>query len=410
MATTNVRNLGQRRTFLAHGMAALSAAILPGELDGRSVRQRPRRQADASGGAMVPPTQVSLADFGGTPAAAPLVLIAAFAKGFAMLTRAGGGTLFVPPGVYDFGQFDEPEAIILCRDLRDIAISAYGAVFTINTTAAVMPNLFYFFNFNNVTLAGASFLDTGFTPWLDWKGMYCVGIQADKPSSGFHMVECYAERVLGLFAANNNAASRHLLSDIHIQGEVQHAYYGVGASYIRENVHVDLDCHNVRRAFIAYALKSAEIAVRASSTSAWPGSNGFIALVCAGASLGNVENVRVRLSVSGTSIHASYVHFYHQGPQREGVMRDIDATVNAIELRPMKCLFLFDHETHGVQASTAREWNNISLHGSVPDGNGFRIIANTSVSTSPGSIYVDRNLARSAGMADLSSAFRLKPS
>jgi hypothetical protein len=399
-----------RRTFLAQGIVAVAATALPPGLDGHAARRFQRRQRHVADGAAVPATRVSLADFGGTPQATPPMLVDAFAKGFAALADAGGGTLLVPPGTYDFGRFDEPVPIVLCRGLRDIVISAYGAVFKAETTAAVMPHLFYFFNFDNVTLAGASFVDAGFTPWINWKGMYCVGVQADRASRGFHMVDCFAEHVLGLFASNNDAAGRQFMSDIQIQGEVRHAYYGVGASCIRENVGVDLDCHNVRRAFIAYALKNAEIRVRASSTEDWPGSNGLVALVCAGARLGNVEDVRVRVDVSGAPIHGSYVHFYHQGPQAEGWMRGVDATVNAIDLRPAGCLFLFDHETNGVRPGTRRTWDRIYLHGTLPPGSPGRVIANTSISTSPGTVYVDRNLARSAGMAGLARGFRVTPS
>jgi hypothetical protein len=383
-----------RRAFLASSLAAGAAALAPPQRHGR---------------AAVPPMTVSLADFAGRPGAGRPALVEAFRRGLAVLSRAGGGTLFVPPGAYDFGPVDEPRAILLCRDLCDIAISAYGAVFIANTTAAIMPNMFYFYNFNNVTLAGARFLDQGFTPWVNWRGMYCVGIQADKPSRGLRLVDCRAERVVGLLASNNKATGRHLLSDIHVQGEVRHAYYGVGANQVDGPVSVDLTCHDVRRAFIAYAARHADITVRASAGADWPGSNGLVALVCPGADLGNVEDVRVRVDVSGTCIHSSYVHFYHQGPEREGAMRDIDATVNVVDMRSMTCMFLFDHETHGVQPRTARQWDRIGLHGSLPAGCAGSVVANPSVTSAPGTVRLDRSLARMVRAGTLAAGFRVAP-
>jgi len=397
-----------RRAFLSRSIAAGAAALAPLELHDAMALPFHYRREGAEAAALVPHTIVCLADFDGRPGADRSVLIQAFRRGLAALSEAGGGTLFVPPGTYDFGAIDQPIEMILCRDLHDIVISAYGAVFVANTTAAIMPSMFYFYNFNNVTLAGASFMDLGFMPWVNWRGMYCVGLQADKPSRGFHLVDCYAERVVGLLASNNNAAGRHLLSDIHVRGEVRHAYYAVGANYIKERVKVDLDCHNVRRAFISYASQHAEITVRASASDDWPGSNGLVALVCPGASLGNVEDVRVRVDVSGVCIHSSYVHFYHQGPQRRGVMSHIDATVNVVDMRSMKCMFLFDHETHGVQSRTARQWDQIGLHGMVPAGCTGSVVANPSVSTAPGSIYLDRNLARASGIDALAAGFRIR--
>ena len=307
----------RRRVLLKGALAAGIAGLLPIFYEDSPPRMRSGSRAGGIGGAVVPPNRVSLADYGGVPGARRSILIKAFSQAFAALTESGGGTLLVPAGLYDFGSYANGTSIISCNNLRDIAISAYGATFKATTTANVVPNLFYFFNFDNITIAGANFTDPGFTPWVNWKGMYCAGIQADKASSGFRMIDCYADRVMGLLASNNNAATRHYMADISVQGEVNHSYYGVGASFIRELVNIDLVCHNVRRAFIAYSLKNSDITVTATSTSNWPGSNGLIALVSDGASLGNVENVRVRVNASGAGIHSIYVHFYHQGREVE---------------------------------------------------------------------------------------------
>lgn len=381
-----------RRLFLARGLAAgaLALATPDRQVPAAVPVWQPHRLASA---APVPDATVSLAEFSGRPGGDQSGLAEAFRRGLAELTGAGGGTLLVPPGIYDVGRLDQPRDLLLLRDLRDVVISAYGAVFVANTARQVVPHMFYFHNFDNVTLAGASFVDYGFSPWVDWQGMYCVGIQADKPSSGLRLVDCRAERVLGLLASNNNAAGRDLLSDIHVQGEIRHAYYGVGANYIRGRVSVDLDCHNVRRAFIAYAARHADVVVRTSASQPWPGSNGLVALVCAGACLGDVEHVRVRIDVSGACIHGSYVHFYHQGPQPEGMMRDIDATVNILDPQSMAIMFLFDHEIDGVQSRTARQWDRIRLHGSMASGSSGRVVANPSVSTAPGAVFLDRNIA-----------------
>jgi hypothetical protein len=193
-----------------------------------------------------------------------------------------------------------------------------------------------------------------------------------------------------------------------VQGEIRYAYYGVGANFIREKVKVDLVCHDVRRAFIAYSLKNADIVVKVHSTPGWPGSNGLVALVSGGASTGNVENVRVKVGASGECIHSAYVHFYHQGPEKAGYMRDIDATVNALHARSVQNLFVFDHEIEGVQAKTARVWDRIAQHGAVPGQFEGKVVSNASVSTSPGTVYLDPNLAAVAKMNFLAAGFRVR--
>ena len=398
-----------RRRFLVGGAGVGLAGIWPLLLEDPPPRTIRHGRVGGTGGAVVPPTRISLADYGGMPGAGRAALVDAFRRAFAALAAAGGGTLLVPGGEYDFGSYTDATDIILCRNLKNIAISAYGATFTVTTAARSVPNFFYFFNFQNITIAGASFIDRGFTPWINWWGMYCVGLQADQSSSGFRMVDCYAEKVVGLLASNNNAAGRTLMSDISVQGEVRYAYYGVGANFIREKVKVDLVCHDVRRAFIAYSLKNADIVVKVHSTPDWPGSNGLVALVSGGASSGNVEDVRVRVDVSGECIHSAYVHFYHQGPEMDGYMRDIDATVNATDAKSVQNLFVFDHEIDGVQAKTARVWDRIALHGSVAGKFEGKVVSNASVSTSPGTVYLDPNLATAAKMHVLAAGFRVRP-
>lgn len=407
--TSPAQQAQRRRKFLLRGASLGMAGLLPLALDDDANGPSWRGEAGGIGGARVPPTTVSLADYGGAPGATAATLIRAFGRALAALSRAAGGTLVVPAGVYDFGAHAQANTIILCRDLRDIAISAYGAMFMATTTANVMPTLFYFFNFRNITIAGARFTDRGFSPWVDWRGMYCAGIQADRASSGFTMVDCHAERVTGLLAAHNHAGQRALMSNICVQAAVHDAYYGVGASFIRENIRVELDCHNVRRAFIAAALKNAEIVIRADSTSQWPGSNGLVALIAPGSSMGDVENVRVRVDVSGACRYAGVVHFYHQGPEKQGRMRHIDATVNLFNIESGASLFVFDHEVDRVNPTTPRIWDQIALHGAIVGRFPGRVVANPSRSSAPGTIYLDPALARRQDPAHLGAGFRIHP-
>lgn len=393
---------GRRREMLLSGLTA-GALLLFGCESGKD--RGDEGKFGQIGDAVVPSYTVNLSAYGGVPGAKPPILINAFRESFADLKKNGGGVLLVPPGVYDFGSYAEATSIISVNDMRNVAVSAYGATFKARTTASVMPHMFYFFNFENITIAGARFIDSGFVPWVNWRGMHCVGIQSDKPSSRFRLVDCHAEHVVGLFATNNNAGTRQYLADISIHGKVQNAYYGVGASFIREKVRVDLVCHNVRRAFIAYALKDANITVAASSTSQWPGSNGFIALVSAGASQGNVENVRVRVNASGAGIYAGYIHFYHQGPDADGYMRDIDATVNVNHVSMRPSLFLFSHEVEGVRAKTTRVWDRIHLRGRIRGDFDGRVVSSPSVSTGPGRIFVEKELAVPGNLAALPAYF-----
>ena len=398
----------KRRAFLTGGAGAGLASFFSPHFNEPPPRQTLHGKAGDIGGATVPTTIVSLADFGGLPDAPPAVLVNAFDQAYGVLKRRGGGTLIVPAGTYYFGAQTDAAYIILCRNLRNVAISAYGATFVAKTLARVVPNMFYFFNFQNITIAGASFLDLGFSPWINWRGMYCVGVQADRKSGGLRMVDCYADRVVGLLGANNDAIGRHFLSDISVQGEVRNAYYGVGASFIEKMVYVKLVCHNVRRAFIASSLSSAQIDLIVSNYANWPGSNGLVSLATAGSSSGDVNNVRAKVDVKGACIHDAYIHFYHLGPEKHGVMRDIDATVNVVDPSSTGNLFVFDHEIRTVQPRTTRTWDRIFLHGTVAEGFKGNVVVNKSRSTSPGTVYIDRNLVNAVRNDILPAGFCVK--
>jgi len=86
-------------------------------------------------------------------------------------------------------------------------------------------------------------------------------------------------------------------------------------------------------------------------------------------------------------------------------MRDIDATVNILSRQSLAAMYLFDHDDHGVQPRTARQWDRIRLHGAVAAGSSGRMVANPSVSTASGSVYLDRNLAGPA--ATMPAGFRI---
>lgn len=416
MSSLKSEAIDRRRRRLSFGVA--TAFLLQACGGGGGDSGAASTPASGAGAANPPangPGTLSLADFGGTPGASAETLRRAFSDAFAKLAAADGGTLTVPPGVYDFGDFGAETDIVVAEGARNVTVSAYGATFRVNTTANVIPTLFLFSNPENVTFAGASFNDIGFNPNVDWRGMYCVRVGASRASSGFRMVDCSANGAVGLFAFQTRGAAKYLMRDIGVQGTVTNAYYGANLTYAGDNANVDLVCQDVRRGCIAYGLRNAAIRIKMTQSAAAPGSNGFISLACEGASAGNVENVSIQLDASGNVRHRALVHFYHEQSEATGTMRNLDATVtvNSTKLDGMPAdVFTFDHELPGatIAGSTARTWEDITLEGSVTGGLAGRIVDNPSVSTGPSAIYIDRSLAEQTDLSTLPGYFRIKTS
>jgi hypothetical protein len=354
---------------------------------------------------------VRLEIYGGKPGAAPFLIKEAFTKAFAELFQRGGGTLIVPPGVYDFGDYTTGTNVLQAEELTNVTISGYGATFRMHTRANVMPCLFYFTNPNNVNIAGASFEDPGYSPLVNWRGMYCVGAEATRECSGFRMIDCSVNGAVGLFQSQSEGANRYLMKNISLKATVKNAYYGAALAYAGDNAALDLICENVRRGCIAYALRNASIRIKMTHKAGAAGSNGFISLVCEGATRGDVENVRINLEASGVQAHNALVHFYHEENQAQGYMRNIDASVILNNLQPgsvTTSMFLFDHELHStaIAPTTQRGWDQIFLHGSIIGPFSGRVVSNPSISTSPCEIFIDADLAALIDLAQLPDYFQ----
>lgn len=411
----------RRRNLLFLGLGVGTAALLPvcgGQgsstpSDGGDLSTFPVESGAENAIASVPATEISLADYGGVPGASPATLKNAFVQAFSRLKASGGGTLNVGPGIYDFGETnDAATAMISMEELSNVVIAAKGATFRLKTTANVISMMFYFTNPNNVTLSGAHFNDTGYVASVNWHGMYGVRIDSNRACNGFNLVNCSAESAIGLFACELVESQKFMMRGISLHGNVKNVYYGATLTYIGDNAKVALVCEDVRRAVICHGLKNADINLKVRSNAGSLGSNGLVALICEGESQGNVENLRIKLDVSGIGNHGGLVHFYHQKDEVQGYMRNIDAevTVNGLQRTNVTTnMFIFDHQIAMlVMPATGRSWEQIFLRGSVTGNLTGNVITNPSVSTSSGPIYVDTSLASRVRISSLPNYFRIR--
>lgn len=370
-------------------------------------------------------TQVTLnfSDFGGIPEATPEKLLIAFDRAFEKLRIIGGGILQVLPGSYDLGKYATSQSIINIDDLKNVFISAYGASFRITSNASITPLLFCFHNPNNVVLAGASFIDLGFkkSAWLSHRrwGMFCVSVDSSYVCSNFKLVDCSAENVTGLFNIDSRS-HKFKVKDVVIQDcKVTNAYYGVGALYHGDGLSIrNLVCEDVRRGFISYGSKNADVDIKLHCTANFFGSNGFISLACEGSNEGDVENIKIKLEVSGVESHTALVHFYHQQNASLGVIKNIQANVIVNQLttdgKNTKLgnlnIFRFDHELPDttVLKNTARIWDQIILSGKVTGKISGKLISVASEPNVQGVLALDENFYSQADLSSLVNKFMVK--
>ena len=364
-----------------------------------------------------------LSDFGGIPGITLEKLLNAFDRVFEILRSTGGGVLQILPGYYDLGKYATSQSIINIYDLKNVFISAYGANFQVTSTSAITPLLFFFHNPNNVVIAGASFVDLGFNKaaWLSHRrwGMFCVSVDSSYVCSNFKLVDCSAENVTALFNIDSRS-HKFKVRDVVIQDcKVTNAYYGVGALYHGDNLSVrNLICEDVRRGFISYGSKNADVDIKLHCNANFFGSNGFISLACAGSVEGDVENVKIKLQVSGVESHSALVHFYHQQNASLGVIKNIQANVIVNQLttdgKNTKLsdlnIFRFDHELPDttVLKNTARIWDQIVLSGKVTGKISGKLISAASEPKVQGVLALDDNFYSQADLSSLVNKFKVK--
>jgi hypothetical protein len=219
---------------------------------------------------------------------------------------------------------------------------------------------------------------------------------------------------------NDSRANKFKIINVTIKDcKVTNAYYGIDAIYHGDGLSVvNFICHDVRRGFISFGSKNVDIDIKLSCSENFLGSNGFISVICEGASEGNVENVRIQLDVSGVESHMALVHFYHQQNDSPGSINNIKANVNVKDLtvfgKNTKLgnlnLFVFDHELPNtdILGSTQRVWDQITLSGKVVGSISGDIVWAPSVSKTPGALIVDDNLLARVNSSTLGAKFKIK--
>jgi hypothetical protein len=365
---------------------------------------------------------VFASNYGLSTSASAAANITAMMNALNVLKNKGGGILIVEPGDYDFGSHATSDAIVSVSDLANVLIYAYGARFIVETTAEATPFLFYFDSPNNVVLAGARFFDSGFNPasWTThsrW-GMGAVALQASSNCRGFKMVDCDAENLTYLLVGDFRANKRKFEDIAVVNCRVKNAYYGVDLIYAGDNLKVDnLICEDVRRGYISFGARNADVDIKLYTSSGFLGSNAFISIGCEGTTYndgygvlgndGNVENVRIKLNVTGYEAHESYVHFYHQQADSPGAIANVDADVKLNNLSSTgkaaglgaTNVFLFDHElpTTAILGVTQRNFKQITLSGGILGAvTGLPIKFDSVNPSDPPVISISPNLTRSA--------------
>jgi hypothetical protein len=164
----------------------------------------------------------------------------------------------------------------------------------------------------------------------------------------------------------------YALKNVKVRGHCERVYYGVSSVYGATDVDVKMMQQDTRRGFLSYGQVRAKIDLSLNCSAGFLGSNAYVELACEGAQYGDVQDIDVRVRVSGVEAHENIVNFYHQQAAATGSIGNIKARVTVDNLTTVGkaaglntlALFCFLHEdpnTGNPIASTTRATQNIDI-------------------------------------------------
>lgn len=329
-----------------------------------------------------PANAVNLATFGGVPGATRAAMISAFGQAYDALEAQGGGILDIDPGEYDFGAGPDQGNFLIGRvGLANICIRGYGATLSCATDTLRSGAILSFMNPSNIAIMGLAFHDRGYDRAVEWKGAKAIETYCTAPTVGFKVIDVEAESCVAMFYSGAEVGSYYSLSGVEVSGWATNCYYGVDSNQNCSGTKVDIVCHNVRRALIAYGSQNWDVRIASSADAQFIGSNGLVDFIAQPGY--TCDNIKIDLHVSGYTPYSSLFKLYGQG---DGVsaynhIRACVRVANAIGDSP---LFETHHaSSNGVEPTTGFVFADVDLTGSIAGSYDGPIILNSSQSTDP---------------------------
>jgi hypothetical protein len=356
----------------------------------------------------VPTNQVSVKTFGAVPGASPQAIRNGFNQAFQAIKSLGGGTVYVPPGQYDFGVANDGDTgfMIQATDLNKVALLGYGVTLVWNTTVILQTNLLCLYNPQDVIVMGVSFFDRGFDPAYEWKGGHAITLFHDKVCSNFTTVDIAAENCLSLckiLPAVEGAQFGFTNAKIH--GSATYCFYGVTANFTGRYSELDLTCSAVRRGWIAYGARDWKVKIRCHGVNGM-GSNGFLDPIAY--TNAPCENISVDLYVTGSvDWYVSLMQYYNQG-DAASYYRNVDCKITLDNVYGVTRMFLFQHQIgEEILSSSDRPYEQCYLSGEIIGNfDGTVVRSNTLSTATTNEIVINESFEGHQDFSTLPAYFR----
>ena len=178
---------------------------------------------------------------------------------------AGGGLIWFPDGIYNFGNRSANDNVINLTAATNLHFWGWRVAFVMNTTDDSQPGFFYLTNPENCSFGNLAFRDTGTNLAIDWHGARCIQL-VGTGAAAFHantrIVGCQADSVVTFLNVGNTVDTPSRVRDIVVDNcVVRNSYYGVVCQENGDGLRGNWRCENVRRAYFAYGVTDHSVEV-----------------------------------------------------------------------------------------------------------------------------------------------------
>lgn len=310
--------------------------------------------------------------------------------------RAGGATVYFPPGEYYLGAADETY-LLHGKNLQNVRFVGDRATLSCKSVNGE-SSILVLAGSRDITIEGLAFRDYGLKRQINWLGATAVKLteEGSRGCENIQIRDCTFDSVLSALQCRiykGFAKTRGIrLTNL----SVTRSYYGFNFQDSGDDVvGRGLKCNDVKRSYFPYGVLNHDIELDTSNNA-----TGFtdVLIKCYKKETAGIRvKVKCRSKRSGDAI----VALDQQHPKGQGMIRNItlELDIDDADCRLDSAILMRSLTPAGrTEAETTSRWDNISIDGDVRICDKTKLIEIETAGRTPGRLHLGEKLSKHPGL------------
>ena len=254
---------------------------------------------------------------------------------FAAWVARGGGEIHLDPNrIYDAGIHGtdgvEIPIITAAVGIPSGRICGNNALIAVTTVSNVRPNLFTFYDSEDVVIQDLRVTDLGYDPSVEWRGINAFVLDGDGGEvRNFTFDNVHVNGAVSFFTGQGREVGAQRVDGVHFNANcvAENCYYSVSCQENGDNVTGSITAINPLRAYFAYGVAGHDMEIRVfhdGTTNAGATSCGLIKRYTR-----DTKNLRIKMSFAGALVWDDLVRLeHHNDAGAASLIDDIDVDVH----------------------------------------------------------------------------------